>query len=57
MTTPTSVEAEGPAAHAETTPRLLTVRYQFPARDDLPPVDLTWYHGPVPPAVLLRPAS
>jgi len=49
---PTSVEAEGPAVHPETTPRLLTVRYQFPARDDLPPVDLTWHHGPVPPAVL-----
>jgi len=49
---PTSIEAEGPAVRPETTPRLLTVRYQFPARDDLPPVDLTWYHGPVPPAVL-----
>lgn len=49
---PTSVEAEGPAVHPETTPRLLTVRYQFPTRDDLPPVDLTWYHGPAPPPVL-----
>jgi len=49
---PTSVEAEGPAVDPETTPRLLTVRYQFPARDDLPPVHLTWYHGPVAPAVL-----
>jgi len=49
---PVSVEAEGPAVHPQTTPRLLTVRYRFPARDDLPPVDLTWYHGPVTPAVL-----
>jgi predicted dehydrogenase len=49
---PTSVEAEGPAVDPETTPRLLTVHYRFPARDDLPPVDLTWYHGPVPPPVL-----
>ncbi len=49
---PTTVEAEGPTVDPETTPRLLTVRYQFPARDDLPPVKLSWYHGPVPPAVL-----
>lgn len=49
---PTSVEAETPDAHSETTPRLLKVRYQFSARDDLPPVNFTWYHGPVPPAVL-----
>ena len=49
---PATVEAEGPAVDPQTTPRLLTVRYGFPARDDLPPVKLTWYHGPVPPAVL-----
>lgn len=50
---PTTIEAESPtAAEPETTPRLLKVHYGFPSRDDLPPVDLTWYHGPVPPDVL-----
>ncbi len=49
---PETVEAEGAAADPQTTPRLLTVRYKFPARGDLPPVKLTWHHGPVPPAVL-----
>lgn len=49
---PTTVEADGPAVDPETTPRLLTVHYTFPARGERPPVDLTWYHGPEPPAVL-----
>jgi len=49
---PSSVEAEGPAVDAETTPHLMKVHYQFPARGDLPSLDLTWYHGLVPPAVL-----
>jgi predicted dehydrogenase len=42
---PTHVEAEGPPPHPETAAPRLTVRYQFPARDDLPPVKLTWYNG------------
>jgi predicted dehydrogenase len=42
---PTSIEAEGPPTNAETTPAWLIVRYQFPARGTLPPVQLTWYHG------------
>ncbi len=29
----------------ETYPRSTIVRYKFPARDDLPPVDLTWWDG------------
>jgi len=48
---PETVEAEGAAADPQTTPRFLKVRYEFPARGDLPPVKLTWYHGPKPPAV------
>ncbi|MGM0487332.1 MAG: Gfo/Idh/MocA family protein [Planctomycetota bacterium] len=51
---PEKVEADGPPVDAETTPRGLTVRYEFPGREDLPPVKLTWYHGPEPPAVLTR---
>ncbi len=42
---PTHCEAEGPEVHPETCPLGLTVRYKFPERDGLPPVDLTWYDG------------
>jgi predicted dehydrogenase len=42
---PTTCEAEGPAVHPETCPLGLIVRYQFPERDGLPPVRLTWYDG------------
>lgn len=42
---PTSVEAEGPAPHAETCPLGLKVHYKFPKRGDLPALDLTWYDG------------
>lgn len=42
---PTTVEAEGPKPHPESTPPWLIVRYEYPARGDLPPVSLTWYDG------------
>jgi predicted dehydrogenase len=42
---PLTVEAEGPPIHPETTPPWLIVRYQFPARHHLPPLQLTWYDG------------
>jgi hypothetical protein len=42
---PVRIEAEGPPPHPETAAPRLTVRYQFPAREDLPPVKLTWYNG------------
>jgi predicted dehydrogenase len=42
---PTTIEADGPAVHAESTPRPLTVRWEFPARGELPPVTLRWDHG------------
>jgi hypothetical protein len=42
---PTSIEAEGPPVHAETTATRLTVRYEFPKRGTLPPVTLTWRNG------------
>ena len=42
---PTNVEAEGPEVHPETCPLGLTVRYKFPAREDMKAVDLTWYDG------------
>jgi predicted dehydrogenase len=42
---PTAVEAEAPPPHAETAPQWEIVRYEFPARGDLPPLKLTWYDG------------
>jgi predicted dehydrogenase len=49
---PTTVEAEGPPPHAETAPSQLVVRYEFPARDEQPPVKLTWYQGGKQPALV-----
>ena len=53
---PTSIEAEGPPPHPETTAPKLTVRYEFPARELLPPVTLTWRNGAenIPPIVAER---
>ncbi len=48
---PTSVEAEGPPAHSESTSDSLTVHWEFPARGDMPPVKLSWYHGDGSPRV------
>ncbi len=42
---PLSVEAEGPPVDPESPPKWLIVRYEYGAREDLPPVKLTWYHG------------
>ena len=42
---PTSVEADGPKLHPERTTPGLVVRYEFPARENLPPVKMTWYDG------------
>lgn len=42
---PTTCEAEGPEVHPETCPLGLVVRYNFPERDGLAPVKLTWYDG------------
>jgi predicted dehydrogenase len=47
---PLTIEAEGPPVHPESAPTWLIVRYEFPARQDKPPVKLTWYHGGKRPA-------
>lgn len=49
---PTRVAAEGPKVHPESTPIWLIVNYEFPARDKLPPVKLTWYDGVKKPALV-----
>ena len=51
LRSPRTVEAEGPPVHPETTPEWMIVRYEFPARLDLPPVSLTWYDGGKRPAL------
>lgn len=48
---PTRVAAEGPKVHPETAAVELTVAYDFPARDKMPPVKLTWYDGGRRPAL------
>src|SRR5208283_5321959 len=40
----TTIEAEGPV-HPESTAHWTIAREDFPARGDLPPAALTWYHG------------
>jgi predicted dehydrogenase len=46
---PTSVEATtthfDPEVAAETFPRASIIRYEFPARGEMPPVKLTWFDG------------
>ncbi|MCA8984851.1 MAG: Gfo/Idh/MocA family oxidoreductase [Planctomycetaceae bacterium] len=42
---PTSCVAEGPEVHPETCPMGLVVHYEFPARDSMPALKLTWYDG------------
>jgi predicted dehydrogenase len=49
---PLTAEAEGPPVHPETAPPWLICRWEFPARGDLPPVKLTWYHGGKKPALV-----
>lgn len=46
---PLSVEAEGPV-HPESTALWTIARQEYPARANLPPVTLTWYHGGAHPA-------
>ena len=45
LTAPTSIEAFGPKPHPEIAPASMTAVYEFPARDGLPPVTLSWYQG------------
>jgi hypothetical protein len=46
---PESVEASSTHVHAETAPLASLVTYQFPAREELPPVRLIWYDGGIKP--------
>jgi len=46
---PTSVEASATKVYKETFPLASIVRYEFPARQGMPPVKLHWYDGGVKP--------
>jgi predicted dehydrogenase len=45
LTYPISVEADPGPFNDETYPQKTVVRWEFPARGDLPPVTVTWYDG------------
>ena len=47
---PASVEASSTDRYEETFPLASIVRYNFPARGDMPPVKFTWYDGGMMPA-------
>ncbi len=50
---PTSIEADGPRpVHPDSCPEWLVVRYHYPARENLPPVLLTWYDSGKRPELL-----
>jgi predicted dehydrogenase len=42
---PKTVEAFGPSPHPEIAPASMRVTYKYPARGDLPAVNLHWYQG------------
>ncbi len=42
---PTSIKAENGEINPETFPTWATITFQFPARDNMPPVKFVWYEG------------
>ncbi len=46
---PTSIEATSCGLNPDTHPLSAIVTYRFPARENLPPLKLTWYEGTRPP--------
>lgn len=48
---PLTIEAEGPEPHAEIAPASMKAVYEYGARGDLPPVQLSWYQGTYKPAI------
>jgi predicted dehydrogenase len=49
---PTKCWAEGPAVDPDGPPSQLKAFWEYPARGDMPPVKLTWYHGGLRPDIL-----
>ena len=48
---PLTIEASGPPPHPELAPASMTATYEYAAREDMPPVKLTWYQGEEKPAI------
>jgi predicted dehydrogenase len=49
---PTSIQAVSTLVNKETYPSGSIVRYEFPARSEMPPVSLTWYDGGLRPLLI-----
>ncbi len=49
---PVSIRAEGPPVDPVSAPEWCIVHYEYPARGDLPPVNLTWYDSGKKPDLL-----
>jgi predicted dehydrogenase len=49
LTAPTSVEASSSESHAESFPHASIIHFDFPAREGMAPVKLTWYDGGLKP--------
>ena len=48
---PLTVEASGPAPHAELAPASMSATYEFGAREEMPSVKVTWHQGEAKPAM------
>jgi predicted dehydrogenase len=51
LQTPLTIEAHGPPPHPELAPASMRVTYEYGARGDHPPLQLTWYQGIEKPAI------
>jgi hypothetical protein len=51
---PSTIEASGPAPHAELAPASMQVRYEYRALGDQPALTLTWYQGNRKPEIWTR---
>src|SRR5258707_14870232 len=49
---PSTVEASGPKPHPEIAPASMQVTWEYPAREKMPAVRMTWYQGANKPALL-----
>jgi hypothetical protein len=48
---PLTIEASGPEPHPELAPASMQATYEYPARDKMPAVKMTWYQGTNKPAL------
>jgi len=53
LESPTTIEAFGPPPHVDLAPASMSVRYEFPARGEMPACSMHWYQGSAKPQILL----